>query len=73
MFPVQHNMVQCHYQQLICWHILSLPRNNVKGVKEDWSLSPNAFEIATVFRGFEDTRELLLRASWPMPHCCGAS
>lgn len=65
MFPVQHEMVQCHYQQLICWHILSLPRNNVKGVKNHWSLSPTAFWIATVFSVFEDAGELLSGASGP--------
>lgn len=45
MFPVEHKMVQCHYQQLICWHKLSLARNNVKDAKQDWSLSFTAFEI----------------------------
>lgn len=66
MFPVQHEMVQCHYQQLICWHILSLPRNNVKGVKNHWSLSPSAFWIATVFSVcFEDAGELLSGAGGP--------
>lgn len=43
----------------------------MKDVKKDRSLLPNAFEIATVFRAFEDIRELLLRASWPLPHCVG--
>lgn len=38
MFPVQLKMVQYHYQQLICWHTLSLPRNNVNNAKKDWSL-----------------------------------
>lgn len=72
MFPAQHKMVQCHYQQLICWHILSLPRNNVKDVKKDWSLHPHCISIETVLNGFEDTGELLYRASWPLLHFRGA-
>ncbi len=72
MFPVQHETVQCHYQQLICWHILSLPRNNVKDVKNHWALLPTAFQSSTVFSGFVDTGKLLLGATWPLPCYRGA-
>lgn len=69
MFPVEHKMVPCHYQQLNCWHILSLPRNNVKDVKKDWSFT---FGIVTVFSSFEDTGELLFITSTPKTRCSGA-
>lgn len=42
MFPVEHKVVHCHYQQLMCWfnyQMLSLPQNNVKHVNNDWFIS----------------------------------
>ena len=61
MFPVQHKMVQCHYQQLTCWHTLSLPRNNVKDIKSH-------FKLHQYLEVFEDTGKLLLGASGPWSH-----
>lgn len=37
MFPAQHKTVQCHYQQLIRWHGLSLTQNNVKDELKNWT------------------------------------
>lgn len=46
-FSTQNGAVPLPAADLLA-HAVSTP-NNVKDIKKDWSLSPTAFEIATVF------------------------